>query len=117
MEKQQIIRLAEAARRLGVSQKTARTYIKNGALPAFRLGKDWFVYPGELEKTIEYLTVGNANGDRKIAALVRENIDTIQAALIALANVPHIDEYTDMMPLDVANLANNLREVVDAHND
>lgn len=42
--------LAEAARLLGVSPDTLRSQVRHGALRATKVGRDWAVTPGEVER-------------------------------------------------------------------
>jgi excisionase family DNA binding protein len=44
--------ISSIAKRLGVSEKTARRIIEAGALKAYRIGKQWRVFEGDLQ---EYL--------------------------------------------------------------
>lgn len=47
------LKLPEVARRLGVSEKTARRYVKSGALPSVFIGNSYRVSEEDLEKFIE----------------------------------------------------------------
>ncbi len=42
--------LKEAAELLGLSPTTLRVQIKNGALKAKKIGRDWWVTPKEVER-------------------------------------------------------------------
>src|SRR5215208_1957388 len=46
-------KLPEVARRLGVSEKTARRYVKSGALPSVFIGGAYRVSKGDLEEFLE----------------------------------------------------------------
>jgi excisionase family DNA binding protein len=47
------LKLTEVARRLGVSEKTARRYVKSGALPSVFIGGAYRVSEGDLEEFLE----------------------------------------------------------------
>jgi len=44
------VTLADAAARLGVSPDTLRWQVRNGRLRATKVGRDWHVTPGEVER-------------------------------------------------------------------
>lgn len=43
-----MITTADAAQRLGVSDRRVRQLIRSGLLPAVRLGRDWLIEPAAL---------------------------------------------------------------------
>ncbi len=56
------IKLAEVARRLGVSEKTARRYVKSGALPSRFIGNSYRVDEADLERFLESSRVEPGKG-------------------------------------------------------
>ncbi|MDQ3064419.1 MAG: helix-turn-helix domain-containing protein [Acidobacteriota bacterium] len=48
-----LIGTKEASGRLGISQKRVQALIKNGQLPAQKVGRDWLIKENDLEKVAE----------------------------------------------------------------
>jgi len=63
MDVSSYLKLPEVAHRLGVSEKTARRYIKAGALPSIFVGNAYRVHPNELEAFVERTSVDHSVGE------------------------------------------------------
>lgn len=112
----QIISLAEAGKRyFGVKPETARIYVKQGKIPAFRVGKNWLVSVEEMEARYQELTAPYrmASSDQEMCDLVRNNIGIIEFALLGLSNSEAMNGLINMSAEDIAKLANKLRELTD----
>lgn len=59
MDVSSYLKLPEVAMRLGVSQKTARRYIKSGALPSIFVGNAYRVHPDALAAFVERESAGH----------------------------------------------------------
>jgi excisionase family DNA binding protein len=57
MDMSSYLKLPDVALRLGVSEKTARRYIKSGALPSIFVGNAYRVHPDELDAFVERTSV------------------------------------------------------------
>jgi excisionase family DNA binding protein len=55
------LKLTAVAHRLGVSEKTARRYIKSGVLPSIFVGNAYRVHPADLDAYIERSRMGSAD--------------------------------------------------------
>ena len=60
MDVSSYLKLPDVALRLGVSEKTARRYIKSGALPSIFVGNAYRVHPNELATFVERESVGHS---------------------------------------------------------
>lgn len=53
MEKNVLMTIGEVAEHLRLSRWTVRRYVRDGVLPASKIGRFWRVRPQDLEKFIE----------------------------------------------------------------
>jgi excisionase family DNA binding protein len=63
MDMSSYLKLPEVAQRLGVSEKTARRYIKSGTLPSIFVGNAYRVHPNDLDAFVERTSVGHGVGE------------------------------------------------------
>jgi excisionase family DNA binding protein len=63
MDVSSYLKLPEVAQRLGVSEKTARRYIKSGTLPSIFVGNAYRVHPNDLDGFVERTSVGHGVGE------------------------------------------------------
>src|SRR5436190_2128920 len=57
------LKLPEVALRLGISEKTARRYIKSGALPSIFVGNAYRVHPDDLDAFVKRTSVSHGVGE------------------------------------------------------
>lgn len=60
MDVSSYLKLPEVAMRLGISEKTARRYIKSGALPSIFVGNAYRVHPDDLAAFVRQESAGHA---------------------------------------------------------
>lgn len=115
---QAVIGVTEAAKRLGVTGETVRDWARRGRLPAFKIGKSWLFHVPEIERRIaEAQSGGEENNDKEIVDFVREHIGTIELALLVLSHLQNLRDHSQLDRAFIAELANQLREIVDARAD
>ena len=69
------LKLPEVARRLGVSEKTARRYVKSGALPSMFVGGAYRVSEEDLEGFLQGAKVTPSDGSPKAPASLQPSLD------------------------------------------
>lgn len=114
---ERIISLAEAGKRyFGVKPETAREYVKQGKIPAFRVGKNYLVSVAEMEKRYHKLSAPSPHevANNEICWIVRSHIALIELALLQLCNNDPGRDFFGIPASEVARLANTLRELTNA---
>jgi excisionase family DNA binding protein len=92
MDVSSYLKLPEVALRLGVSEKTARRYIKSGTLPSLFVGNAYRVHPDELDAFVEresvaHSVVGGSEAPKAPAPL-EESVDKERRAQDFLLQFP-----------------------------
>lgn len=64
-----LLKVADVAQRLGVDSFTVRRWITAGDLPAYKIGREWRVEPGDLEAYLAARRTGDAPVDTAPAAV------------------------------------------------
>ena len=107
----EFITIKEAGRRFfGVSEPTARRMADEGKIPTVSTGRQRKVDVGQMREHYQRMRNGDRVQDTVIARIVRENIGTIELALLTLAIIDVPNHKID--PRSTAGLASSLRNAV-----